>query len=132
MLALASARALLEHGLSGLALLDLPEAIEKGKTAVDSLRTDFPAAKIMVEPCDVTVSDGMREIVQKAREHLGELTILCCFAGMVNCAAAENLPIEQWKRVLDVNTTGTWTAAQTVGRYVSQYLFWQSWEVDET
>lgn len=121
-LALASARALLEHGLSGIVLLDLPAALEKGKAAVDSLRTDFPAAKIMAEQCDVTDSGGIHEVVQKAREQLGELTILCCFAGMVNCAAAENLPIEQWKRVLDVNTTGSWIAAQTVGRYVSQSL----------
>ena len=116
MLALASARALLEHGLSGIALLDLPTAHAKEQSAIHALGNDFPAAKIVVAPCDVTNAETMRETIQKAREELGELNILCCFAGMVNCVAAEDLPIEQWRRVLDVNTTGSWIAAQEVGK----------------
>ncbi|KAI9925254.1 hypothetical protein MW887_006177 [Aspergillus wentii] len=87
-LALASARALLEHGLSGLALLDLPAALEKGKSDIDSLRTDFPTAKVLAESCDVTDADGMREVAQK------------------------------WRRVMDVNTTGSWIAAQAVGKHM--------------
>lgn len=115
-MALASARALLEHGLSRIALLDLPTALEKNKSAVEAFRNDFPAVRIVAEPCDVADADEMREVVQKVREQLGELNILCCFAGMVNCIGAEDLPIEQWRRVLDVNTTGSWIAAQTVGK----------------
>ncbi|OJJ30252.1 hypothetical protein ASPWEDRAFT_45799 [Aspergillus wentii DTO 134E9] len=117
-LALASARALLEHGLSGLALLDLPAALEKGKSDIDSLRTDFPTAKVLAESCDVTDADGMREVAQKVRYQLGDLNILCCFAGMVNCIASEDIAIEQWRRVMDVNTTGSWIAAQAVGKHM--------------
>lgn len=119
MLALTSARALLEHGLSGIALLDLPSAHEKAKSAIDTLRKDFPAAKILAETCDVTDAKGMQDVVQKARDQLGYLTILCCFAGMVYCETAEDTPIDDWKKVLDVNTTGSWISAQTVGRYAS-------------
>lgn len=127
MLALASARALLEHGLSGIALLDLPTALEKGRSALEALRIDFPAARIMAEACDVTDADGMREVVQKVREQLGELNILCCFAGKVNCIGAEDLPIGQWRQVLDVNTTGSWITAQIVGKsalLISLHLLW--------
>lgn len=116
MLALASARALLEHGLSGIALLDLPTTHAKEQSAIHALGNDFPAAKIVVASCDVTNAETMRETMQKVREELGEFNILCCFAGMVNCVAAEDLPIEQWRRVLDVNTTGSWIAAQEVGK----------------
>lgn len=119
MLALTSARALLEHGLSGLALLDLPASHDKAKSAIDSLRKDFPASTILAECVDVTDSKAMEDTVQKARDSLGELTILCCFAGMVYCAPAEDTPVEDFRRVLDVNTTGAWIAAQTVGRYPS-------------
>ncbi|EAU33263.1 predicted protein [Aspergillus terreus NIH2624] len=123
MLALASARALLEHGLAGLALLDLPAALEKGDSAITTLRQDFPAAKIVTFPCDVTDAQGMNTIAQQVRDQLGSVNILCCFAGMVNCVAAEDLAIEQWRRVIDVNTTGSWIAAQAFGRYHPCHLF---------
>ena len=118
MLALTCARALLEHGLSGIALLDLPSAHEKSKSAIDSLRKDFPAASVLAETCDITDAKSTEDTVQKVRDQLGHLTILCCFAGMVYCGPAEDLPIEDWRKVLDVNTTGAWIAAQAVGRYV--------------
>lgn len=117
MLALASARALLEHGASGVALLDLPSALEKGRHAIERLRTDFPSAGIVTEACDVTDAEGMEAAVQRVKKQLGNLDILCCFAGMVNCTPAEEMSIEEWRRMLDVNTTGAWIAAQTVGKY---------------
>lgn len=116
MLAIASARALLEHGLSGLALLDLPSALQKGDAEIDALRRDFPSARIITHQCDVTDAAGMQEVAEKIKIELGELNILCCFAGIVNCVAAEDIAVEQWRRVIDVNTTGSWIAAQAVGK----------------
>ncbi|KAF7118407.1 hypothetical protein CNMCM5793_007924 [Aspergillus hiratsukae] len=118
MLALASARALLEHGLSGIALLDLPSALQKGDVEVNALRRDFPSAKIITHQCDVTDATGMQDVAEKAKNELGELDILCCFAGIVNCVAAEDIAVEQWRRVIDVNTTGSWIAAQAVGKHM--------------
>jgi NAD(P)-dependent dehydrogenase (short-subunit alcohol dehydrogenase family) len=117
MLALASARALLEHGLSGIALLDLPSAVQKVDAEVNALRRDFPLGKIITRQCDVTDAPGMQDVVGNVRYELGDLDILCCFAGIVNCVAAEDLAVEQWRRVIDVNTTGSWIAAQAVGKY---------------
>ncbi|KAH1856850.1 hypothetical protein KXX54_003238 [Aspergillus fumigatus] len=118
MLAIASARALLEHGLSGLALLDLPSALQKGDAEIDALRRDFPSARIITHQCDVTDAAGMQEVAEKIKIELGELNILCCFAGIVNCVAAEDIAVEQWRRVINVNTTGSWIAAQAVGKYM--------------
>ncbi|KAL1962371.1 hypothetical protein VTN77DRAFT_9784 [Rasamsonia byssochlamydoides] len=115
-LAIASARALLEHGLSGLALFDLPRAIEKGKETIEALRKDFPAAKIITQGVDVTDEKGMLAAVEHAKEQLGNLNILCCFAGIVNCVHSTEMTLDAWKKVLDVNTTGCWIAAQVVGR----------------
>src|SRR5947209_716048 len=53
-LALASARALLEHGASGIALLDLESTLAISLPAIKLLRSDFPAARIIDLPCDVT------------------------------------------------------------------------------
>lgn len=76
MLALASARALLEHGLSGIVLLDLPSALQKGDAEIESLRKDFPSAKIITHQCDVTDAAGMQDIAEKAKNELGELNIV--------------------------------------------------------
>jgi hypothetical protein len=115
-LALASARALLEHGLSGLALLDLPAALGKSKPAIDALCADFPKIPIVTEACDVTNEKEVHDAVGRAKDQLGGLDILCCFAGMVKTVAAEDLTIAEWRKVLDVNTTGSWIAAQAVGK----------------
>lgn len=118
MLAIVSARALLEHGLSGLALFDLPSAIEKGKDAVEALRADFPSAKIVTQSCDVTDEKGMVTAVQTTKQQLGDINILCCFAGMVGCVPSVEQSVDHWRKIIDVNTTGCWIAAQAVARFV--------------
>lgn len=122
MLALASVRALLEHGLSGLALLDLPSAIQRGSRDIELLRSHFPAAQILAIPSDVTIEKSVQEAVDTARDSLGPLRILCCFAGSPLCVAAENMTFDEWRKITDVNLTGSWLAAQAVGRYVIPIL----------
>ncbi|KKZ63321.1 gluconate 5-dehydrogenase [[Emmonsia] crescens] len=119
-LALKSARALLEHGLSGLALLDLPAAFQNPDVseAVQALRTDFPSCTIVCSAIDVTDAEGVQRVVGEIRSRLGPLSILCCFAGIVNCVFAEDMPADQWRKVLDVNTTGTWLVTQAVGKHM--------------
>ncbi|PCG95978.1 Short-chain dehydrogenase/reductase SDR [Penicillium occitanis (nom. inval.)] len=116
MLALTSARALLEHGLTGLALFDLPSALEKGQNAIEALRAEFSSAKIIKQACDVTDEKGMIAAIQSAKAQLGELNILCCFAGMVGCVPSAEQSVDHWRKIIDVNTTGCWIAAQAVGR----------------
>lgn len=118
MLALTSARALLEHGLTGLALFDLPSSLEKGQNAIEALRAEFPSAKIIKQACDVTDEKGIIAATRSAKAQLGELNILCCFAGMVGCIPSAEQPVDHWRKIIDVNTTGCWIAAQAVGRYV--------------
>ncbi|PGH02235.1 hypothetical protein AJ79_07684 [Helicocarpus griseus UAMH5409] len=119
-LALASARALLEHGLSGLALLDLPATFKKPDVTeeIRSLRDEFPSAKIITTDIDVTDADEVQKVVGEIRSSLGPLNILCCFAGIVNCSRAEDIPADQWRRTFDVNTTGTWLVTQAVGKHM--------------
>jgi NAD(P)-dependent dehydrogenase (short-subunit alcohol dehydrogenase family) len=115
-LALASARALLEHGLNGLALLDLQAGLDKGAVHIEALRQAFPSAQIVTFACDVTSESEVQGAVQNAREALGPLKVLCCFAGFPLCVGAEDMTFEQWRKVTDVNLTGSWLAAQAVGR----------------
>ncbi|PWY78356.1 oxidoreductase [Aspergillus heteromorphus CBS 117.55] len=117
-LALSSARALLEHGLSGLALFDLPSALEKGTAQLTALREDFPSAKITPIPCNVTLETDVQAAVQAAITTLGNIRILCCFAGIVNVVPSTDMSLDAWKRMQDVNVTGSWIVAQAVGRHM--------------
>ncbi|PYH93611.1 oxidoreductase [Aspergillus ellipticus CBS 707.79] len=117
-LALASARALLEHGLKGLALFDLPPALEKGTEQITALQNDFPTAKITTVPCNVTNEEEVQYAVQTAVDRLGNLKIICCFAGIVNVVPSADMAIDAWRKMQDVNTTGSWLIAQAVGRHM--------------
>lgn len=114
-LALVNARALLEHGLSGLALFDLDPSL--ASAAIVRLREDFPTARILTRQLDVTDEAAVRNAVDETAEEFGSLDILCCFAGTVGCAHSTEMTPEEWRRTLDVNTTGAFLCAQAVARY---------------
>ena len=113
-LALVNARALLEHGLSGLALFDLEFA--KSTSEIEALKADFPHAKVMSVKVDVTDAEQLEEAVRVAAVELGSVDILCCFAGVVGCTHAIEMSPAEWKKRLDINTTGSFLAAQAAAR----------------
>jgi len=113
-LALANARALLEHGLAGLALFDLHPS--HAQAEIDSLRKDFPDAPILALKVNVTDAEQLQNAVALVARELGSVDIMCCFAGVVGCTHAVDMTPEEWKRTLDINTTGTFLSAQAAAR----------------
>lgn len=113
-LALVNARALLEHGLEGLALFDLDPS--QAAAEIASLRTDFPTAAIMTVQVDVTDAEQLHRSVEDVARELGSVDILICFAGVVGCTHAVDMSAAEWKRTFDINTTGAFLSAQVVAR----------------
>ncbi|KAL2044704.1 hypothetical protein N7G274_002478 [Stereocaulon virgatum] len=113
-LALVIARALLEHGLEGLALFDLDPS--EAESDITDLKTDFPTAEIMTTQVDVTDAEQLRLCVEDVVKELGSVDILICFAGVVGCTHAVDMSAAEWKRTLDINTTGAFLSAQAVAR----------------
>ena len=58
----------------------------------------------------------VRGAVAQTVSELGSVDILLCYAGVVACTHALELDIDEWRRTLDVNTTGSWLCAQAVAR----------------
>lgn len=104
--------------MNGLALLDLQSGLDKGAPHIEALRMAFPKATIVTFVCNVTSESDVQSAVNSARDALGPLSVLCCFAGSPLCVAAEDMTFAEWRKVTDVNLTGSWLAAQAVGRYV--------------
>ncbi|KAL8669845.1 MAG: hypothetical protein Q9168_005585 [Polycauliona sp. 1 TL-2023] len=113
-LALVNARALLEHGLSGLAIFDLNPS--HSSTQIDDLRKDFPNARIMTQKVSVTNEAEVQQAVITTVEKLGSIDILCCFAGVVGCTHAIDMSSMEWRRTFDINTNGSFICAQAVAK----------------
>ena len=68
---------------------------------------------------DVTDSASVAEGVDTVVKTLGSLDHLFCFAGIVGCFHAMEMTDAQWRKTLDVNTTGAFLAAQACARQMA-------------
>ena len=66
--------------------------------------------------CDVRDPEQVSSVVARAREELGGVDILVNNAGTVWGAPPEDMPLEGWQKVVDVNLTGVFLFAQAAGR----------------
>lgn len=65
---------------------------------------------------DVTQPDSLVDAVRQTESDLGPLTLAVNSAGIANAAPAEEMPLEQWQRVVDVDYTGVFLSCQAEGR----------------
>ena len=111
---------LLEHGLSGLCIFDLASAFQTQQGPVQQLREEFPSAKIVEEIVDVSDEKNVHQGVQNAVAHLGSVNILLCFAGIGRVSGrvshSVETSLEEWQKIIAINSTGSWLCAQAVGR----------------
>lgn len=117
-LALASARALLEHGLSGLCLLDLPQTLNSSADQIAKLQQDFPESKIYTVTVDVTSELAVNKAFSECVSFLSSIDILCCFAGIVGCVHSVDVTSTDFKRVVDVNLSGSFLCAQVAAKHM--------------
>ncbi|MBK5293171.1 MAG: SDR family oxidoreductase [Acidobacteriia bacterium] len=66
--------------------------------------------------CDVSDPEQVRKAVDAAVTQFGKLDILVNNAGVSWGAKAEEMPLEKWRMVLDINLTGAFLFCQEAGR----------------
>jgi len=66
--------------------------------------------------CDVAKPDEVQAVVDETVRRFGKVDILINNAGVSWGAMPEEMPLDKWKHVLDVNLTGCFLFAQTTGR----------------
>jgi NAD(P)-dependent dehydrogenase (short-subunit alcohol dehydrogenase family) len=66
----------------------------------------------------VNVKDdiAVKNIFEDVRSSLGSIDSLLCFAGIVSCQHAIEMGADEWRRVLDINTTGSFLCAQAAAK----------------
>jgi NAD(P)-dependent dehydrogenase (short-subunit alcohol dehydrogenase family) len=65
---------------------------------------------------DVSVPQDVERIVRETLERFGRIDILINNAGISWGAMPEEMPVERWQKVIDVNLTGCFLMAQSVGK----------------
>ncbi|MRX72241.1 glucose 1-dehydrogenase [Bacillus lacus] len=76
--------------------------------------------KTLALSCDVTKQDEVKAVVAAAVETFGSVDILVNNSGATWGAPAEDMPLEAWQKVIDVNTTGTFLMSQEAGKVMIQ------------
>jgi gluconate 5-dehydrogenase len=66
--------------------------------------------------CDVSDPEQVARAVADAEQAMGAIDILVNNAGVTWGAPAEDMPLDKWRQVIDVNLTGTWLFSQEAGR----------------
>ena len=126
---LAGKTALITGGGSGLGLA-VAEAFAQYGAAISVVDVDEAAANEVAEgiraadgqacavSCDVSDQAQVEAAVAATVEALGDIHIVFSNAGIGDRAPAEEMTLEQWQRVLDINLSGAWYVDQAVGRHM--------------
>jgi NAD(P)-dependent dehydrogenase (short-subunit alcohol dehydrogenase family) len=64
--------------------------------------------------CDVSDAERVREVVAEAAEAFGPLDVACNIAGIGRYYNSTEMTPDEWRRIIEVNLTGTWLVAQAV------------------
>ncbi len=82
--------------------------------AAQTLSGTLPGARAY--GCNVADAASVASAVAAVLAEFGRIDILVNSAGVVDLAPAEDLTLGAWQRTLDINLTGSFLMAQTVGR----------------
>ncbi len=72
--------------------------------------------KALALPTDVTDPDAIARMVETSEKEMGSIDILVNNAGTAITKRAEDLTMEDWDRVVDINLRAAFMVAQAVGR----------------
>ncbi len=112
-LGLEMADALAEMGCA-LALLDVGDGVEQAAARLGE-RRGVPTIGLHVDVTDdAALASGYGRVV----DELGTPSVLVNAAGVAAWSEAEGMPAAEWRRVLDVNLTGTFLSCQAFARTV--------------
>jgi NAD(P)-dependent dehydrogenase (short-subunit alcohol dehydrogenase family) len=91
------------------------EACQEVKVKLEKMGVQALALK-----CDVTNPEDVQHVVDETVKQFGTVDILVNNSGATWGAPAIEMPLHAWKKVMDVNVTGTFLMSQAVGRVMIQ------------
>jgi NAD(P)-dependent dehydrogenase (short-subunit alcohol dehydrogenase family) len=112
----ATALALLREGYSVVLAGRRPEALEQTAALAGP-----HAVRALAVPTDVSDPESVRRLFERARSAFGRLDVLFNNAGTgAPAVPLEELTVEQWRRVIDINLTGAFLCIQAAFRLMKE------------
>jgi len=105
------AQGLAEYGADVILVSRNAETLGSAQQEIDRL-----GRRVWVFPCDLANADGIPALFEEAAAATEGVDILVNNAGTTARAPAEELPVEEWQRVLDLNLTSVFVLSQAFAR----------------
>ncbi len=105
------AKALAAHGADVALLARRKEKLEQVREEIES---NYDVKAISVE-CDVANLDQVKAAVDVVEKEFGQVDILLNNAGVGGIGTAQEMSLEAWQQVVDVNLTGVFLCSQQFG-----------------
>lgn len=74
--------------------------------------------KVKAYEIDVTVEEDVNRVVESVIDDFGKIDILVNNSGATWGAPVEEMPLDAWNKVLNVNVTGTFLMSKAVGKHM--------------
>jgi gluconate 5-dehydrogenase len=81
-------------------------------------RINAAGGQALAVQCDVSKQAEVQAAVSKTLQELGKIDVLAAIAGIGDRNPAEEMTIEQWDRVININLSGLWFFNQEVGKHM--------------
>lgn len=86
---------------------------ESGQAAAETITADTDA-QAMAIPTDVTEEAQVKRLIEQTVERFGGIEVLVNNAGVAYHSPAEEKPVEEFRKTLDINLTGAFLCAKHV------------------
>ncbi|MCM3586785.1 SDR family oxidoreductase [Mesobacillus maritimus] len=86
------------------------------------LKNEYGVEALAIK-CDVANPDDVNKIVKAALEQFGRIDILVNNSGASWGAPVEDMPLDAWNKVMNVNVTGTFLMSQAVGKVMIEQQY---------
>lgn len=96
--------------------------IDLASTDLQGTVSDIAAfdGRAVASAADVTKPDQLASAIESIQNALGPISLAANAAGVADSAPAEEMPLAQWQRVLDVDLTGVFLSCQAQARAILQ------------
>ncbi len=106
------AKALAAHGADVALLARRKEKLDQVKQEIEQ---EYGVKAVAVE-CDVAKLDQIQRAVEEVKSEFGKVDILLNNAGVGGIGTAQEMTLEEWQKVIDVNLTGVFLCSQQFGK----------------
>lgn len=91
--------------------------IDNCQETVEALQSSYPI-QAKAYACDISSEENVNDTVEAVLSDFGRVDILVNNSGATWGEKAEKMPLEAWRKVLDVNVTGTFLMSKAVGNHM--------------